>query len=143
MGVDPAMQHYKGIIYTFDLNDPEAKPEPITYKNFDDSEFVPHGIDIYIDPKTQEVSLFVVNHALEKHTIEIFQFDQENMVLKHRKTITDEKISSPNDVVAAGRSQYVWTVDEYLELTEGPGWWSNIIDSRCAKMGTVDKYAIL
>ena len=143
MGVDPAMQHYKGIIYTFDLNDPEARPKPITYENFDDSQFVPHGIDIYIDPKTQEVSLFVVNHAAGKHSIEIFQFDQENVMLKHRKTITDEKISSPNDVVAAGKAQYLWPVDEILQgytwiltgFTKGPGWWPNIIDSRCAKLG--------
>ena len=96
------MKYFKGIIYTFDLNDPEAKPKPITYENFDDSEFVPHGIDLYIDLKTQEVSLFVVNHGAGKQSIEIFNFDQENVVLKHRKTVTDEKISSPNDVVAAG-----------------------------------------
>lgn len=94
-GIDPAMQYYKGIIYAFDLNDPEAKPKPITYENFDDSEFVPHGIDLYIDPKTQEVSLFVVNHDAGKHSIEVFHFDQENMVLKHRKTVTDEKYLLP------------------------------------------------
>ena len=96
------MKYFKGIIYTFDLNDPKAKPKPITYENYDDSELVPHGIDLYIDPKTQEVSLFVVNHGAGKQSIEIFNFDQENVVLKHRKTVTDEKISSPNDVVAAG-----------------------------------------
>jgi hypothetical protein len=101
-GVDPAMHHFKGILYTFDLNNPEAEPTPLSYENFDDSEFMPHGIDFYIDPKSQEVSLFVVNHGAGQHSIEIFQFDQANMVLKHRKTVVDEKISSPNDVVAVG-----------------------------------------
>jgi hypothetical protein len=103
-GVDPTMHQFiKGILYTFDLNNPEAKPAPLSYENFDDSAFVPHGIDFYIDPKTQEVSLFVVNHGVAGyHSIEIFQFDQANMVLKHRKTVVDEKISSPNDVVAVG-----------------------------------------
>ena len=96
------MHHYKGILYSFNLNDPEAKPTPLAYDNFDDSEFVPHGIDFYIDPKTQEVCLFVVNHAAGNHSIEIFQFDHVIMVLKHRKTVVDEKIYSPNDVVAVG-----------------------------------------
>ncbi len=96
------MHHYKGILYSFNLNDPEAKPTPLAYENFDDSEFVPHGIDFYIDPKTQDVRLFVVNHAAGNHSIEIFQFDHVNMVLKHRKTVVDEKIYSPNDVVAVG-----------------------------------------
>ena len=96
------MQHLKGMLYTFDLNNPEAKPKPLSYENFDDSSFLPHGIDLYVDPKTKEVSLFVVNHRLADHSIEIFQFDQENMVLKHRKTVVDKNIYSPNDVVAVG-----------------------------------------
>jgi hypothetical protein len=75
-GVDPTMHQFiKGILYTFDLNNPDAKPAPLSYENFDDSAFVPHGIDFYIDPKTQEVSLFVVNHGVGYHSIEIFQFD--------------------------------------------------------------------
>ncbi len=101
-GVDPAMLESKGMLYYFNLNDPEAKPKPLIYENFDDSEFMPHGIDFYIDPKTQEVSLFVVNHAAGNESIEIFQFDQTNMVLKHRKKVVDEMIYSPNDVVAVG-----------------------------------------
>ena len=96
------MQHFKGMLYSLDLNNPEAKPKPLSYENFNDSGFLPHGIDFYIDPKTKEVTLFVVNHRLADHSIEIFQFDQANMVLKHRKTVVDKNIYSPNDVVAVG-----------------------------------------
>ena len=43
-----------------------------------------------------------MNHGVVYHSIEIFQFDQANMMLKHRKTVVDEKIFSLNDVVAVG-----------------------------------------
>ena len=101
-GVDPAMLEFKGMLYSLDLNDPEARPKPLPYENFDDSEFKPHGIDFYIDPTTQEISLFVVNHPAGNHSIEIFHFDQAKMVLTHKKTVVDEKLFSPNDVVAIG-----------------------------------------
>ena len=110
------MHHYKGILYSLNLNDPEAKPTPLAYENFDDSEFVPHGIDFYMDPKTQDVRLFVVNHAAGNHSIEIFQFDHVNMVLKHRKTVVDEKIYSPNDVVAVGMCETEYFTINSLQL---------------------------
>ncbi|XP_028404309.1 serum paraoxonase/arylesterase 2-like [Dendronephthya gigantea] len=112
--VDPTMEHYKGMLYAFDLNNPEGKLTPLSYENFDDSVFTPHGIDLYIDPKTQEISLFVVNHAEGKHSIEIFQFDQENMVLHHKKTVVDEEIYNPNDVVAVGPDKFYITNDHYF-----------------------------
>mgnify|MGYP002803903039 FL=1 len=113
-GVDPAMLEFKGILYSFDLNDPDAKPTPLSYENFDGSEFKPHGIDFYIDAKTQEISLFVVNHAAGNHSIEIFQFDQTNMVLKHKQTVADKMIYSPNDVVAVGPDSFYATNDRYF-----------------------------
>ncbi|XP_028404236.1 serum paraoxonase/arylesterase 2-like [Dendronephthya gigantea] len=112
---DPKMMQSKGMLYAFDLNKPDEKPTPLSYENFDDSTLIPHGIDLYVDPKTEEISLFVVNHALGKHSIEVFQFDQENMVLKHRKTVVDEKIYSPNDVVAVGPDSFYTTNDRYFE----------------------------
>ena len=96
------MLNYKGVILSFDLNMPTENPRPIPFENFDDSTFSPHGIDLYIDPQTQVITLFVINHGGEKHTIEIFQLNQTKMVLTHRKTIVDEAIYSPNDVVAVG-----------------------------------------
>ena len=102
MGVDPSMKHFKGMLYSFNMNDPDAKPKPVSYENFDDTGFQPHGIDFYTDPKTQEISLFVINHARGINTVEIFHVDPKNVVLKHMKTIFDEKIISPNDILATG-----------------------------------------
>ena len=96
------MKDFKGMLYSFDINDPEAKPKPVSYENFNDAGFNPHGIDLYIHPKTQEISLFVINHGAGINTIEIFHVDPENIVLKHIKTIFDEKLISPNDVLATG-----------------------------------------
>ena len=96
------MKDFKGMLYSFDMNDPEAKPKPVSYENFNDTGFNPHGIDLYIHPKTQEISLFVINHGAGINTIEIFHVNPENIVLKHIKTIFDEKLISPNDVLATG-----------------------------------------
>lgn len=96
------MLNYKGMIYSFDLNTPTENPRPIPFENFDDSTFSPHGIHLYIDPQTQDITLFVINHGGEKHSIEIFHFNQTKMVLRHSKTVVDETIYSPNDVVAVG-----------------------------------------
>lgn len=105
---------YKGMLYAFDFNKPDEEPTPLSYENFDSSTFNPHGIDFYVDPKTEEIFLFVVNHDGWNHTIEIFQFDQEKMTLKHRKTVADEKIYSPNDVVGLGT--WVWIRDDHRRL---------------------------
>ena len=96
------MFNREGILYVFNPSKPEENPRPLSLENFDDSDFIPHGIDVYTDPETEEVTLFVINHGGGKHSVEVFHVDQENMVLKHRKTVVDEKMYSPNDVVAVG-----------------------------------------
>ena len=97
------MESFKGRIYAFDFNDANQVLKEFTLKDFDSTDFVPHGIDTYIDPETGEISLFVVNHGEGKESVEIFQVDKENLLLNHKKTVQDENIYSPNDVVAVGR----------------------------------------
>lgn len=97
------MKNFIGMLYSFDLNNPDHSPQPLKFDNFH-SKFAPHGIDLYIDPQSGEVSLFVVNHGNDNKSIEIFMLDMTNMVLKHKRTVFDEKIYSPNDVVAVGKS---------------------------------------
>lgn len=106
------MLNSKGGIYSFDMNTPAENPKPIPFENFDDSTFSPHGIDLYLNPDTQEITLFVINHAEGKHSVEVFHLNQTKMVLTHSKTIADQTIYSPNDVVAVGTCLIIYTKRE-------------------------------
>ncbi|XP_046856650.1 serum paraoxonase/arylesterase 2-like [Xenia sp. Carnegie-2017] len=112
-GPDPATKNFIGMLYSFDLNNPDHSPQPLKFDNFH-SKFTPHGIDLYIDPQSGEVSLFVVNHGNDNKSIEIFMLDMTKMVLKHKRTVFDEKIYSPNDLVAVGPESFYVTNDRYF-----------------------------
>ena len=98
---DPNMLTRDGKMYLFDFNNPGLVPREMILKNFDKSYFNPAGIDVYVDLVTKETLVFVVNCG-NKHSIEIFQFDHQNLALHHKKTIRDKNIYLPNDVVAVG-----------------------------------------
>ena len=100
----------EGKLYAFDFNHPDGGIKEIAVENFDKSDFIPHGVDFYIDPITKETFLFVVNHGGGKESIEIFEFDEKQLVLKHRKKVTDKNIYHPNDVVAVGK---FWSYSAY------------------------------
>ena len=73
-----------------------------TIQDFDTTDFIPHGIDIYTNPETGEHLLFVVNHGEGKKSVEIFHVDESKLVLRHKRSVQDENIYHPNDVVAVG-----------------------------------------
>ncbi|OQA34196.1 MAG: Arylesterase [Betaproteobacteria bacterium ADurb.Bin341] len=70
--------------------------------------FHPHGISLYRAPDGQK-TLFVINHANQKHTIEIF--DIAGTTLKHRRTVTGPQLISPNDIVGVGPDAFYVTND--------------------------------
>ncbi|MDT8410405.1 MAG: SMP-30/gluconolactonase/LRE family protein [Wenzhouxiangellaceae bacterium] len=83
-------------------------------------DFRPHGISLFVDADGGE-SLFVVNHPGQSlfgpgpgadgpaHTIEIFERVGESLV--QRKTLADDSMVSPNDIVAIDHQRFYFTND--------------------------------
>jgi len=109
------------------------------------ADFRPHGISLFVGPDGR-ATLFVVNHPGESlfvaqsgagpqapaHTIEVFELDGMN--LRHRETLADESMISPNDIVAVDHRRFYFTNDH----GSAPGWkrtledylrlgWANIV----------------
>ncbi|EDO38769.1 predicted protein, partial [Nematostella vectensis] len=86
-------------------------------KNFNRTDFNPHGISIHEDRRTDRITLFVINHKVDAQAVEIFNFDEKQRCLYHRKTVVDERIYSPNDIQAVGHDSFYVTNDHYFHFT--------------------------
>tara|TARA_B110000438_G_C15723023_1_gene610700 strand:- start:144 stop:1166 length:1023 start_codon:yes stop_codon:yes gene_type:complete len=113
----------QGHIFSYNLKDDFPKVNRLTDDiNF---EFHPHGISVFKD--FDKIVLFVVNHRLEQNTIEIFHLI--NNKLFYQKTIYDDLLNSPNDLVAINENQFYVTndhgsssdfnklIEDYLQLS--------------------------
>ena len=120
----------RGALYAYDLNAPS--PQPVNLTPDADPTFSPHGVSLYVAPDGA-ATLFVINHAQGRHTIEVYDVDR--MRLTHRTTLSDPSLLSPNDLVAVSPTQvYVTndhrypfgskmrTVEEYLRRP-----WANVV----------------
>jgi arylesterase/paraoxonase len=96
----------KGAIFSYDLSKDHPKPVIMQHDFADD--FNPHGMSLFVDKQGNE-RLFVVNHSKGRHSIEIFQLNNDN--LAHLETLQDPMMISPNDVVAVGLNQVYFTND--------------------------------
>lgn len=97
----------RGAIWTLDISKPDAVPVDATSGALPDG-FWPHGIGFfraYDGTKT----LFVISHANNKHSIEIF--DVNGATLTHRRTVTGAPLVSPNDIVGVGPESFFVTND--------------------------------
>ncbi|XP_033108199.1 serum paraoxonase/arylesterase 2-like [Anneissia japonica] len=97
-------------LYSFDFNAPDKKVKEITIVgNFKKTDLYPHGIYVWIDKKSGNVTLFLVNHAPGIEAVVVFDYDQNENTLYHKKTITDPLFTSLNDVVAVGPDTFYAT----------------------------------
>jgi arylesterase/paraoxonase len=79
--------------------------------------FYPHGIDM-IRLDSSRHRLFVINHVGDSNMVEVFTlYDRDSLV--HEKTLTDEKMFSPNDIVAIGENEFYFTNDKNSKKTWG------------------------
>jgi len=113
----------QGHIYVYDLTD--EKPTLINLTIDLNFNFHPHGISVFEAP--QHIYVFVVNHKQNDHTIEVFTYTENKLI--HHKTISSEKLVSPNDLVAinenqfyvtndhGSHSEFFKTVEDYLQLS--------------------------
>ncbi len=108
-----------GAIYAYDLTGNKPSLRNLT-PNADDS-FHPHGLSLYVD-EVGRGSLFVVNHHVgwenpnadgtPVHSIEIFDLVGDG--LKHRSSVLDPLLVSPNDIVALDHDKYYVSNDHHF-----------------------------
>ena len=100
---DPEINKRDSKLLTFDFNKPDEDPVELTLKNFNRTGFNPHGISVYREPSSGQVSLFVINHRPDAQAIEIFDFERETHSLIRRRSVMDDLIWSPNNLYAVGK----------------------------------------
>ena len=102
-GFDPNLENRKGKILFYDFNNLDEDPVELPLKSFDSSSFNPHGLSVYRDPESQVVFIYVINHKKDGDVIEIFEFEQTNHSLVHRRCVKDTNIYFGNDLVVVGK----------------------------------------
>ncbi len=94
----------QGAIYGFDTRSGTSSPFKLTGDlPFD---FHPHGIGLF---RGGDKRLFVVNHRLDGHFVEIFRVHRDGLV--HLESISGSLMHSPNDVAAVGTRAFYVTND--------------------------------
>jgi arylesterase / paraoxonase len=102
-----------GGLYFIDLKNDRFKPILLT-KDFK-KPFAPHGISIY--QKDSITTIAAINHTTAGEFIEIFTLIKTK--LKHQKTLKNELIFSPNDIVLLDEHRFYFTNDH--KYKEGLG----------------------
>ncbi|MFT5216805.1 MAG: arylesterase/paraoxonase [Glaciecola sp.] len=77
--------------------------------------YAPHGISMIKTDSTYKV--MAVNHILGKHSIEVFNL--KNSMLTFEKTLTDDSMIKPNDIVMVDSERFYFTNDH--RYTQGLG----------------------
>ncbi len=101
----PAEKEEEGGLFLMELNSGDFNIEPLT-KSYTNS-FAPHGISMI--KKDSVYSVMAINHTLKGHSIEVF--DLKDKTLKHRKTLIDKTMVSPNDLVIIDENSFYFTND--------------------------------
>ncbi len=124
----PNIEQETGGLYFIDLKTDTYKPVHLT-KDFK-KPFAPHGISMF--QQNGVVTIAAINHTLESELIEIFTLVGKELL--HQKTLKNEQIFSPNDIVLLDKDKFYFTNDhkyhngigrffeDYLGFT-----WSNVI----------------
>lgn len=102
-----------GGLFVMDLKD--GKFNPIHLTSAFKKPFAPHGISLLKTDSTYKV--MAINHVLDAHSIEIFRLN--NNELTHEKTITDDSMIKPNDLVMIDNERFYFTNDH--AFTKGLG----------------------
>lgn len=97
----------RGAIWTYAIDGVGGDPVDATAGSLPQG-FHPHGISLYRSNDGRK-TLFVINHAGGKHSIEIFDVAGGSLV--HRRTVTGSELISPNDIVGVGHDQFYVTND--------------------------------
>jgi arylesterase / paraoxonase len=122
-GADARGEPVRGAIYAYRPGSTDA-PRDLTSDL--PASFRPHGISLWLNPDKKKGaldSLFVVNHAGNEHSVEIFDIAPDRLV--PRRTVRDSSFKSPADVLAVSHDAFYVTNDSGTD----PGEWSYWIET--------------
>lgn len=111
--VYPPKEKELGGLYLMDLKDEAYNAKPLT-SNFT-KDFAPHGISIFKKDSTYKV--MAISHIEKTHSIEIFNLVNNKLIFE--RTLKDESMISPNDIVIIDENRFYFTNDH--KHTEGLG----------------------
>lgn len=70
--------------------------------------FNPHGVSTWKDPKTGQVTVFVVTHPPDADRVEMFEYIRPGY-LKHIRTVADHKFRYMNNIIAVDKDKFYIT----------------------------------
>ncbi|MGV6831407.1 MAG: strictosidine synthase family protein [bacterium] len=103
--VFPRTEVEDGGLYLIDLT--KEKYEPILISGNFKKSFAPHGISMWKKDSTYHI--MAINHTSSGHSIEVFELHKQQ--LKHLKTLTDDSMIQPNDLVMVDENRFYFTND--------------------------------
>jgi len=115
----------QGGIYSYNLN--QTSPNLVLLTNNINFEFHPHGISVY-EKDNGEIKIMVINHRTNENTIEVFDFLENKLLFI--KTIRDDLLNSPNDLILINENEFYITndhgsasnnkkmIEDYLQLSK-------------------------
>jgi len=99
-----------GGIYASDMSNLDGNVTLLKFSdNFAKAIFHPQSISSFTCPKTNKVTVFVVNHHPNKHCIEKFVYHEHRFFLEHIETIQDLSINFVDDIVAVSEDSYYFS----------------------------------
>ncbi|CAZ81607.1 unnamed protein product [Tuber melanosporum] len=104
----------KGEIFIWDYDKPEVEPTLLSGAESLDDDFHPLGVSAVPREEGGEVRLFVTNQAKKEARIEVLDVDLETRTARHKRSLTDAKIFSPNGIVGVDENSFFITNDGFF-----------------------------
>ncbi len=103
--LDISEQQMSGGLFLIDLKSDDFNPIPLT-EDFKQP-FAPHGLSIFQMDSSYQV--MVINHTTAGHSIEVFELREQT--LRHIRTLRNETMIRPNDLVIVDEDKFYFTND--------------------------------
>ena len=99
------IQQKTGGLYLVDLNSNEYDVKKLTESL--NIPFAPHGISMF--KRDSSYTIMAVNHTTKGHSFEVFRL--QDTLLTYEKTISNNALVSPNDIVMLDENRFYFTND--------------------------------